>query len=85
MNIQLRFFASIREKLGTAQEVVSVPDHVQTVGDVRQFLRERGNAWAEALAEGRALKMACNQQMADAATKITEGCEIAFFPPVTGG
>lgn len=85
MNIHLRFFASIRETLGTAQEMVSLPDHVQTVGDLRQFLRERGNSWAEALAEGRALKMACNQQMADAATKITEGCEIAFFPPVTGG
>jgi molybdopterin synthase sulfur carrier subunit len=85
MNIQLRFFASIREALGTAQEVVSVPAHVQTLGDVRQFLRERGNVWAETLAEGRALNMACNQQMADAATKITDGCEIAFFPPVTGG
>ena len=85
MNVQLRFFASIRETLGTAQEVVSLPDHVRTVGEVRQFLRERGDAWAEALAEGRALKMACNQQMATAATRITEGCEIAFFPPVTGG
>ena len=85
MNVQLRFFASIRETLDTAQEMVSLPDHVQTVGDVRQFLRERGNSWAEALAEGRALKMACNQQMADADTKIIDGCEIAFFPPVTGG
>jgi molybdopterin synthase sulfur carrier subunit len=85
MNVQLRFFASIREKLGTAQEIISLPDNVQTVGDLRQFLRERGSVWAEALAEGRALKMACNQQMVDAATRITDGCEIAFFPPVTGG
>jgi molybdopterin synthase sulfur carrier subunit len=85
MNIQLRFFAGIREALGTSQEGVTLPDHVRTVGDVRAFLRERGGAWAEALAEGRALRMAYNQQMTDSATPITNGCEVAFFPPVTGG
>ena len=36
-------------------------------------------------AYGRALRVACNQQMADPATPVTEGCELAFFPPVTGG
>jgi len=85
MNIQLRFFAGIREALGTAQENLDLPPRVQTVGEVRAYLRERGGAWAEALAEGRALRMAYNQQMTDAATRISEGCEVAFFPPVTGG
>lgn len=85
MNIQLRFFASIRETLGTAQESVTVPDHVATLGDVRDYLRQRGGAWAEALAEGRALRMAYNHEMTDAATLLTDGCEVAFFPPVTGG
>ncbi|RZI41040.1 molybdopterin converting factor subunit 1 [Herbaspirillum sp. HC18] len=85
MNIQLRFFANVREAVGTSQETVSLPASVQTVGEVRSYLRERGGAWAEALAEGRALRMACNQQMTDAGTRISEGCEVAFFPPVTGG
>lgn len=85
MNIQLKFFASVREALGVSQERVAVPDDVKTVGDVRQFLRLRGGAWAEALAEGRALRMAYNQQMTDAGTAISDGCEVAFFPPVTGG
>jgi molybdopterin synthase sulfur carrier subunit len=85
MNIQLRFFASVREALGIAQEDVVVPAHVRTVGEVREFLRQRGGAWAEVLAEGRALRMACNHQMTGAETPITEGCEVAFFPPVTGG
>jgi len=85
MHIQLRFFASVREKLGTAQEVLTVPDSVRTIGDVRALLHERGGVWAEVLAEGRALRMAYNQQMTDATTLISEGCEVAFFPPVTGG
>lgn len=85
MNIKLRFFASVREALGTSQESVTLPDDVRTVGDVRKHLRARGGVWAEVLAEGRALRMAFNHQMTGADTRITEGCEVAFFPPVTGG
>jgi molybdopterin synthase sulfur carrier subunit len=58
---------------------------VSNVGELRAFLRDRGGAWAAALAPGRSLRMACNQLMADEATPLTEGCEVAFFPPVTGG
>ncbi len=85
MNIQLRFFASIREALGASQEAVALPSGISTVGELRVFLRERGENWAAALAPGRALRMACNQMMADEATPLTDGCEVAFFPPVTGG
>ncbi len=85
MNIQLRFFASIREALGTSQETVAVPPDVATVGALRAYLRERGDAWAAALAPGRALRMACNQLMADETTPLADGCEVALCPPVTGG
>jgi sulfur-carrier protein len=85
MKIDLKYFASVREALGTAEETVHVPDSVATVGDVRIWLRVRGGIWAETLAEGRALRMACNHEMTGAGTRITDGCEVAFFPPVTGG
>jgi molybdopterin synthase sulfur carrier subunit len=85
MKIQLRFFASVREKLGTSEETVMLPEQVKTVGDVRLWLVARGGVWAEVLAEGRALRMAYNQQMTEAATSIVDGAEVAFFPPVTGG
>ncbi|KVV49295.1 molybdopterin synthase sulfur carrier subunit [Burkholderia territorii] len=85
MKIQLKFFASVREALGVSDEQADVPDGVTTVGDVRAWLRQRGGAWAETLAEGRALRMACNHEMTDADTRLTDGCEVAFFPPVTGG
>jgi molybdopterin synthase sulfur carrier subunit len=85
MKIQLRYFASVREAVGIADESVTIPDGIATLGDVRAWLRVRGGTWAEALAEGRALRMACNHVMTDAGTRVTEGCEVAFFPPVTGG
>jgi len=85
MQIRLRYFASVREAVGTAQEEASLPEDVRTVGQVRSWLAGRGGAWAEALAEGKALRMAYNQQMTGADTPVATGGEVAFFPPVTGG
>ena len=84
MKIRLRYFSRVREKLGVAEEWVTLPDDIRTVDDVRLFLMKRGGVWSEVLSAGQ-LKMACQLQMAQPDTKVTEGCEIAFFPPVTGG
>ena len=56
-----------------------------TLGQLRDALIARGGAHAEALARGRALRCALNQVMADEATPVPAGAEVAFFPPVTGG
>ena len=49
MKIELRFFASVREAVGTAAETVTLPPDVKTVGGVRAWLIARGGAWGEAL------------------------------------
>jgi molybdopterin synthase sulfur carrier subunit len=85
MKINLRFFASVREALGSAGETVDLPAGVATVGAVRDFLIARGGAWADALAHERALRMAFDHVMCEPDTGIREGGEVAFFPPVTGG
>lgn len=85
MNLTLKFFASVREKLGTAGEQLTVPAGVVTVGQLRELLVQRGGAWEEALGGDRALRMACNQVMCDERAPLESGAEIAFFPPVTGG
>jgi molybdopterin synthase sulfur carrier subunit len=88
MRIELRYFAAIREALGTAQETLELPDDIRSIGALRAWLRTRGEVWAAALAESRPVRIAFDHVMTDAAaTDITlsEGCEVAFFPPVTGG
>jgi molybdopterin synthase sulfur carrier subunit len=85
MKLELRFFASLREALGISQEEITIPDSVKTIADLRTHLIERGNPWAEVLAEGRVLRCALNQVMVDANTSLQENAEVAFFPPVTGG
>jgi molybdopterin synthase sulfur carrier subunit len=85
MEIKLRFFASVREALGTSEEKLALPANVRTVGAVRELLLERGGAWSQTLSHDRALRMAHNQVMCDPDTEVKEGAEVAFFPPVTGG
>lgn len=83
MKVQLKYFASLREALG-AGGPMEVPDGA-TVGDVRRLLQGRDAAHAQALADGRAVRAAVNQEMCDGATPVPAGAELAFFPPVTGG
>lgn len=83
MKVTVRYFASLREALGP-QESVDLPAGT-TLGQLRDQLLARGGRHAEALARGRALRCALNQAMADEATVVPEGAEVAFFPPVTGG
>jgi molybdopterin synthase sulfur carrier subunit len=85
MEISLRFFASVRETLGVSEEKLALPAGVDTVGAVRKLLEARGGVWAEALSEERLLRTAFNHVMCSADTSIDDGCEVAFFPPVTGG
>ena len=33
----------------------------------------------------RAVRMALNQDLCEETAALSEGCEVAFFPPVTGG
>ena len=85
MKIELRYFAAIREALGCAQETVALPEDVRSVTALRALLRSRGEVWAATLAEGRAVRVAFNHVMTDVDETLDDGCEVAFFPPVTGG
>lgn len=83
MKITVRYFASIREAIGTSSE--SLQTGASTLAQLRDELIGRSAVAAEALARGRAVRMALNQVMSDEAAALTDGCEVAFFPPVTGG
>lgn len=83
MMIQLRYFASIREDLGLAAE--DWDTQAANVAELLAELRARSGAHAQALAEGRPVRVAIDQLMARADTPLREGAEVGLFPPVTGG
>lgn len=83
MQVTVKYFASIREAIGTGSEAIDT--HAATLGALRDELLARGGAHAEALARSRAVRLALNQVMADESAALAPGAEVAFFPPVTGG
>ena len=83
--VTLLYFASLRERLGCSREQVPLPGTASTVSALIEQLRNRDPRWSEAFAPGKSWRVAVNQQMADLATPLKPGDEIAFFPPVTGG
>lgn len=83
MQITIRYFASIREAMGTANETLETS--AATVGAVREALMARSEAAASALGHGKAVRMALNQDMCQGDAMLKAGDEVAFFPPVTGG
>jgi molybdopterin synthase sulfur carrier subunit len=83
MKLRVRYFASVREAIGQAGEPLQTG--AGTLGALRDELIARGEPYAAALARGKAVRMALDQEMSDEAAVLREGCEVAFFPPVTGG
>ncbi|HTT37356.1 MAG TPA: molybdopterin converting factor subunit 1 [Burkholderiales bacterium] len=83
--VTVLYFARLKEAFGRGSERIVLPQQVGTVADLRELLRARGGVWEKELAAGRAVRAAVNQDMAEPATPIRDGDEVALFPPVTGG
>ena len=83
--VTLLYFASLRETLGISREQLALEQGGATVSVLIEQLRNRDGAWTEAFAPGKSWRVAVNQQMANLATPVKPGDEVAFFPPVTGG
>ena len=85
MRLTLKYFASLREALGPGGTLDWHPGGEPTAAALRAWLRTQSDAHAQALAPGRAVRVAVDQALADESTPLRDGAEVAFFPPVTGG
>ncbi len=86
INITVKYFASMREAIGHSSEQVQTS--ASTLGQLRRELIARGGAYAQCLDtafKGKTLRMAVNHDMCDDHAPLNDHCEVAFFPPVTGG
>ena len=81
MKLTVKYFASIREALGQGSETFETGS--SDLAALRDELIARGDPYAQALARGQAVRVAIDQVMSDESAALNEGCEVAFFPPVT--
>lgn len=78
MNIKVRYFASMRDRMGRAEDTVSIDGDTITVADLWKKASGGQHLPASTL-------IAVNMEYTDGAHAVKNGDEVAFFPPVTGG
>lgn len=83
--MKLLYFAWLRARIGCAEEEVELPPRVHDVAGLLDWLRLRGEAYAEALRDLSVIRVAVNQGYVGTDHPLREGDEVAIFPPVTGG
>lgn len=83
--MKLLYFAWLRSKIGTAEEMIDPPPEVTTVRTLLDWLKGRGPRFAEALADSSTVRVAVNQEYVGWDHALRPGDEVALFPPVTGG
>lgn len=81
--IELRYFAWLRERVGTGRETVETK--AATVGDLIEELKARDEGYAFAFSDLKAIRAAVDQDLVDLDAPIVGAKEVAFFPPMTGG
>jgi sulfur-carrier protein len=84
-SVTVLYFAWLRERVGVAEETVSLPNSVTTVADLIEYLANLDQRHAAAFKDRKSVRCAVNQEFADAAATLRPGDEVGFFPPVTGG
>ncbi len=77
IDVQVRFFASLRERLGRAEDCVTLPRGA-TVAQVWDQV-----SGGEPLPDN--VLIAVNMEYAQSEQPVQGEDEVAFFPPVTGG
>lgn len=83
--MRIRYFAWVRERIGTDEETVTLPAGIVTVSDLLLWLRARGDGYEAALQAPEVLRVALDQEHADHSEPLTNVREVAIFPPMTGG
>ena len=76
MNITVKYFASLREQTGKAEELLTL-NEATTIADVWKSV--------SGAKDSENILMAINMEYVKSDAIIKEGDEVAFFPPVTGG
>ena len=77
MSIKVRYFASLKERVGRSEDNVTIAEPITA--------QELWRRCVPGLTPPEQILVAINLDYADWDSLVKEGDEVAFFPPVTGG
>ena len=78
--MKILYFASLKENLNTDHDEINVVSPVSISSIKKQLIEKYGEKHFPDN-----ILCAVNHEMVNENTKVCEGDEVAFFPPVTGG
>lgn len=83
--MKILYFAWVRQRIGTGEEQVETPPEIETVADLIEWLKQRGEGYRHAFADLRLIRAAVDKSHVPLDHALGHAGEVAFFPPVTGG
>lgn len=83
--MQVLYFGWVKSRIGIGKEELSPPPEVTNVASLIDWLKGRGEGYATAFEDSTALRVAVNQEISQLDAPISDGDEVAVFPPMTGG
>ncbi len=81
----IKYFSWIKEHVGKSEEQIELPDYINNVNELINYLNELDKKYSLILEKKKLIKIAVNKTYSSFDTNISNNDEIAFFPPVTGG
>ncbi len=83
--MKILYFAWLRERLNRGSEEVTPPASVVTIADLIDWLADRDEAFALAVAKRSLIKAALDARLVPHETPLAGAAVVALFPPMTGG
>ncbi|MFT7557331.1 MAG: molybdopterin synthase sulfur carrier subunit [Planctomycetota bacterium] len=83
--IKILYFARLSETLNCKSEQLEWSADLNTTAALVGLLKNRGEPFSSSFSDDEQVLVAVNQTMAELSSGISDGDEVAFFPPVTGG
>jgi molybdopterin synthase sulfur carrier subunit len=81
--ITVKFFASLREILDCEQIIVD-GSRVETIEDIISEVKAKFPHWTQ-MTDNTQVLCALNHAIVASSSSVSDGDEVALFPPVTGG
>lgn len=83
--INIVYFAWVKERLGRDQEVVELPELVENIGQLVEHLQNCDPVYRNVFTDLKKLRFALDQDFVGPDASLRDAEELAIFPPVTGG
>ena len=84
MKVTVVFFASLRESLGVESVELKLTEPCKVSALILKLANQQSRTWIEKLTDQN-VRVAVNHELVDKDVDVSNGDEVAFFPPVTGG